>query len=504
MTAFDLIIVGGGTAGCFLASQLLRQTGISRQIGLSRQAGLRIAIVEPGPRSDLPASQAIDRTRPARWLRLLGSADDWGFATEPNVGLAGRSIGWPRGRGLGGSSRINAMIWFPLTPRDIAEWSAATGGRIDQVAVSAAMTSVTSIVQPESPRWISDASQAFLSATKTWPRATPMAHSRINRNGTRWDLASLVDADRVTIVRGEVDRVLFRGDAATGVRVVHQGSVMDLHADKGVVLSGGTIASPMILMRSGIGDADQLRGHGIDVRVDRPRVGRGLRDHLVMPVIYQTKSHHRFKIDPDARDVVQHQTLGTGPLSSNVAEVGGLFDDSRFQIHVTPTHYLTFPKPSPSPMMTIAVNATKPESTGQIRLRSSSVGEGPIIDANYLGEAEDRQRLVEGVKLVRKIASESSLANFIDYEALPGPKRIDDASIEKAIERYSQTLYHPVGTCAIGLSDNAPVDPDFGVCGTERLWVCDASLLPTMTTANPSAAVMMGAVLAAERIASRL
>lgn len=492
MSEFDLIIVGGGTAGCLFASQMARQTD------------LRIAIVEPGPAVDRPPVPAIDQRRPARWLRLLGSSDDWSLTTQPSPALAGRRIGWPRGRGLGGSSRINAMIWFPPTDRDVAGWSDATGGEIDGDRCERTIAEVESIVRPESPRWASEASQTFLKAARDFPGATPMMYRRINRNGNRWMLSSLIDRDRIAVIDGQVMRVLFRGDVATGVRVVHQGNVIDFQSRRGVVLSGGTIASPMILMRSGIGDTSELYRHNIDVRVDRPSVGRGLRDHLIMPVIYQTKSKDRFAIDPGPRDVARHQTLGGGPLSSNVAEAGGLFGGDAFQIHVTPTHYLTFPKPSSTPMMTIAVNATSPESMGSIRLRSKEPNAPPIIDANYLDDDIDQDALVSGVKLVRELASQSPLAGFIDGESLPGEKRTDDRAIEKTIERFSQTLYHPVGTCRIGTDEDAPVDEHFGVRGAERLWVCDASVLPTMTVGNPSAAVMMLAVMAAEEIAKTL
>lgn len=488
MSEFDLIIVGGGTAGCFLASQIARHTD------------LRIAIVEPESVFDRPPVSAIDQQRPARWLRLLGTADDWSLTTEPNAKLAGRTIGWPRGRGLGGSSRINAMIWFPPTERDVAGWSGATGGAIDRDRCDDALAKVESIVRPERPRWISDASQAFLDAAEELPNATPMLYRRINRNGNRWMLSSLIDRERITVIDGRVDQVLFRGDVAVGVRVLHQGSVIDLQSRRGVVLSGGTIASPMILMRSGIGDGDELRRHGIAVRVDRSSVGSGLRDHLIMPVIYQTKSKDDFAIDPGPRDVALHQVLGIGPLSSNVAEAGGLFGGDGFQIHVTPTHYLTFPKPSSTPMMTIAVNATSPASTGSVRLRSKEAIAPPIIDANYLTDDVDRNVLIAGVQFVRELAERSPLANFIDSEVLPGSKRTDERSIEKAIMRYSQTLYHPVGTCRIGVGKDAPVDEQFRVRGTQRLWVCDASVLPTMTVGNPSAAVMMLATMAAEAI----
>lgn len=488
MSQFDLIIVGGGTAGCVVASQIARQTD------------LRIAIVEPGPAIDRPPVPTIDRQRPARWLRLLESADDWSLTTQPSAALAGRAIRWPRGRGLGGSSRINAMIWFPPTQRDIAAWSDATGGVIDGDRCERALAEVESIVRPELPRWTSEASRTFLSAARDFPGATPMMYRRINRNGNRWMLSSLIDRDRITVIDGQVERVLFRGHVAAGVRVVHQGNVIDLHSHQGVVLSGGTIASPMILMRSGIGDGNELRHHGIDVRVDQPNVGCGLRDHLIMPVIYQTKSKDRFAIDPGPRDVVRHQTLGVGPLSSNVAEAGGLFGGDAFQIHVTPTHYLTFPELSSTPMMTIAVNATSPASTGSVRLRSKEAIAPPIVDANYLAEDVDRDVLIEGVRFVRELASRSPLVDFIDSEILPGSKRTDDRGIEKAIARFSQTLYHPVGTCRIGIDDDLPVDGHFRVRGTQRLWVCDASVLPTMTVGNPSAAVMMLAVMAVEAI----
>ncbi len=482
MSEPDLIIVGAGSAGCLMANRL------------SEQTGLRIAVIEP---ESTPAP-TIDRERPSRWLKLIGSDDDWNFQTEANPYLANRRIAWPRGRGLGGSSRINAMIWFPPTDDDFELWETASGHRRPARQWRDAFAIAQSIVCPESPRWISEAATCFLEAAKDVPGGAPMIYSRVNRNGRRLDLSTMIGA--ATVIRATVDRILFKGDRAIGVSIVKHDVRSELTSRLGVILCGGAIATPAILMRSGIGDADELTRLGIDMLVNRPMVGKNLRDHLVMPVIFETHSKELFRVDPSPRDLVRWQALGTGPVSSNVAECGGLFADGKFQIHLTPTHYLTFPTTAKTSMMALAVNLTRPESSGHLSIDGPGVNDRVRIDPCYLAAAADREQIVEGVKLTRMIARRDPLAGFIQREVLPGDHRCDEPAITKSTARYAQTLYHPVGSCQFGHQSDSPIDTDFRVRGTNRLWAADASVLPNLPVGNPSAAVMTWAVVAADAI----
>ncbi|WP_148294451.1 GMC family oxidoreductase N-terminal domain-containing protein, partial [Novipirellula maiorica] len=246
----DIIIVGAGSAGCTLAHLLQHQHGYS------------VALIEPGTSEnpEMVAAADIDRTRPARWLKLLGSSEDWNYATEASKSLAGRSLNCPRGRGFGGSSRINAMIWFPPTDDDLNMFSTAAASatsaddRWSAESLRSAYNAAERLVQPESARWISEPAQRFLDAAT--PFGTAMAYRRMNRNGRRWSPAALIaQSDGVQKIRGTVDRVLFRDDQAVGVKLANGAKIA---ANKRVILSAGSIATPAILMRSGIGPRDRL------------------------------------------------------------------------------------------------------------------------------------------------------------------------------------------------------------------------------------------------------
>ncbi len=362
--------------------------------------------------------------------------------------------------------------------------------------------SVVAEVKPERPNWLSDASQRFVRAAEGLAGADPMVYQRLNRDGRRWNPAEMLASDkRIQVVRAAVHSVIFDHDRAKGVRVVDGSSTGELVASKGVALCAGAIATPSILMRSGIGAGDALAQHGINVRIDQPNVGENLRDHLIMPVVFHTKSSIPFSNKPTLRDVVRWQTLGTGPIASNIAECGGLFEGGRFQVHLTPTHYLMFPEHDSTSAMTIGVNVTDPASRGSIALDSCRAHDPPRISPNYLHDGGDVEGTIQAVRLARTLATRHPLCDWVDSELLPGIKRDTDESIARSISRYAQTLYHPVGTCAVGSSADAVVSPDFALRGCERLWIADASLFPRMTTGNPNAAVMTLAAMAAESIA---
>ncbi len=485
MLPSDIIIIGAGSAGCTLAHLL------------SDQHGFSVTLIEPAtietPQTFL--APEIDRTRPARWLKLLAGPNDWDYATVASKSLAGRALNCPRGRGMGGSSRINAMIWFPPTHDDFKRFSAAAAdARWSTESLRSAYQSAERLVQPEPARWISEPAQRFLRAAS--PLGHAMAYPRMNRDGRRWTPAALLlNSPGVQTIRATVDRIRFRDNRAIGVELADG---TQISASKQVILSAGSIASPTILMRSGIGPRDGLRDAGVKAWLDAPDVGQHLQDHLVMPVIFSIDAGTRFDLNVSPRDLARFDVLGQGPLTSNIAEAGGLFANDAIQIHVTPTHYLRFPQPNAASAMTIAVNATQPTSRGHVAIRSRNASDPPQIDPNYLADREDVETTIAGVKLARAIAMQLPLQNWIGPELLPGSKRTSDEGIAKSISRYAQTLYHPVGTCGLG----RVVDANLSVIGTERLSVVDASVFPEVTVGNPNAMVMTLATLFANQIAT--
>ncbi len=489
------IVVGAGSVGCLVAMRL------------ARDFGQHVLVCETATTPHVPEATDADRQRPARWLRLLGSADDGGFTTETCSNLAGRSLAWPRGRGLGGSSRINAMIWHDPTPGDLDAIELASGGAINSAALRKAVAEIESLVRPERPGWLSPTAQAFLAAMKTHPTLSrePIAgYRRFNRQGVRWTAESLLQnapVGSIEIVHSSVDRVLFKGDRAIGVRIIRDGTAQDRFADHGVVLCAGTLATPMILVRSGIGPLETLNDLRLPHRYRCEAVGRNLQDHLVMPVVYDTNHSTPFSDQVSLRDLARWQIAGTGPLACNLAECGGLVALRRFQLHVTPTHYLKFPRTAAESAMTIAVNVTRPQSRGEVSCVSTDATAPMKIDTGYLSHPDDLDALVAGIAWVRELVSQSDVSRIIHRELIPGTNRDTRESLVKAIARYSQTLYHPVGTCAISADECGPVDPNFRVRGVDRLWIADGSILAEITQANPSVTLMSLGWIAASEIA---
>ncbi|HBV65983.1 MAG TPA: hypothetical protein DEF45_23520 [Rhodopirellula sp.] len=497
MSKTDWIVVGGGSAGCVVAARLANPNG--------QRCG-KVTIIEPPANT----TRRVDRERPAKWLNLLGSDEDWNLATAENCQLANRTLRWPRGRGLGGSSRINAMIWFPPTRKDLQILVEASGGLWKISELQDDLDELTKLTRPEQPAWQSEAAERFLNAAKQFNAGVAWTYMRLNRAGRRWNPAELLTTAQasgstasgsIEVQRSTVNRLICKGDQIIGVETCDDHGKNEIFANKGVIICAGAIATPAILMRSGIGPRDQLEKAGIEVRLESEQVGQGLQDHLIMPMIFQVRSG-KFPSHTSVQDIVRWQTMGTGPLSSNLAECGGLFLEDSIQIHVTPTHYLSYPKPADLAFMTLGVNATQPQSTGMLQLQSSDPQVPLNIHPHYLQDAGDRNITIEGMQLARRLVKETDLSQWIVSETLPGEKRYTDQHLKKAISRYSQTLYHPSGTSRLGVTNSSVVTPDFQLKGFRKAWVVDASVLPRLTHGNPNATIMLLALKAANKLRS--
>lgn len=467
------VIIGGGLCGCALAHELALRTDRD------------IWIIEAGGEQPENAS---DRSRPGRWLHLLGSTDDESFLTLANDRMSGRQITWPRGRGLGGSGRINAMIWVP--PHDMDIESLVNAG-LDRDLLRAAKQRAQEIVATETTRYLSESAEQVLSGLHGQPDlGTFHAYQRINQNGRRWTAESLIRNDDrfrtnpIRVINAIVSRVVQDQRRVSSLELASstESARVELSEDAQLVCCAGTLGTPRLLMQSGI----QLQP-----------LGGNLHDHLIVPVVFQRWGDPFLPASPTMQDLAAWQHVGGGPLSSNIAECGGFDPEYRFQWHITPTDYLRYPSPKAGPAMTLGVSLTQPRSRGRLRLsgNSGSVIEshGLAIDNGYLSDEQDLVDLIEGVRRSRVLADRLRASGTFLKETIPGARRQTDEQIASSIARYATTLYHPGGTCAIG----PVVDRKLRIRGVENLAVVDASVLPEPTMANPSAVLAMLACYAA-------
>jgi choline dehydrogenase len=524
---FDFIVVGGGSAGCVLANRL------------SADGRNSVALIEAGPRdSNFWIHLPIGYGR-TMWHPKL----NWKFYTEPEPHMAGRRIYWPRGRVLGGSSAINGLIVIRGQREDYDHWAqlgnrgwswrdvlpyfvkiesnSDLGG--DQLHGSHGPLHVNSINERH------ELIEAFIAAANRHgiPRTVDFNgrdqegvgyFQLTTHNGWRDSAATAyvraVQGRRnLTILTDtQVGQILFAGRRAVGVTCRSGGSTRTITAMRGVVLAAGAIQSPHLLMLSGIGPGTELQRHGIAVKVDNPAVGRNLQDHLQFRLIYRIAKPittndalrslwGRFKL---GRDWLFHRR---GALAVGINQ-GGLFarlmpgaKTPDIQFHVaTLSADMAGGKVHDFSGMTLSVCQLRPKSRGWIALGSADPYQRPLIHANYLAEEGDRYFAVESIRFARKLAQTAPLSGYIDAEVMPGPK-IDTADdILHFAQAHGATIFHPAGTCRMGSDDDAVVDPRLRVRGTDRLWVADCSIMPTLVSGNTNVPAMMIGEKAAEMI----
>lgn len=523
----DVVVVGAGSAGCALAARL------------SENPQLQVALLEAGTASSDPWLSI-----PIGYFKTVGHAQhDWRFETDPEPQMAERRLPWPRGKGLGGSSLINGMLYLRGHREDYEQWARLGNAgwswkdvlprflRAMHSGRGAGPTDATG-----GPLWVSDLphdplSDAFIAAAAASGIATTddfnagdnsgAGYFRMNtRNGQRMSTGraylqpALQRANLRVIGGAQALRVLTEGARATGVEFLQDGQVQQIRARHEVVLSAGAIQSPQLLQLSGIGPGALLQAHGIRPVLELPGVGENLQDHLQVRPAYRCQgvetlndvANSRWR---SARDFLRYQLTRTGPLATGVYRAGAFFslDDPahahwpNVQIHFG---LVSFERPHqpPHPFAGITLSACilRPTSRGRIAIRSADPLVAPSIRAGYLDTVQDQQLAVGMVRKMREIASRSPLSRYIVEEHEPGATQQDDAALLDWIRRRAGSIFHPVGTCAMGPSEDplSVVDARLRVHGLQGLRVVDGSVMPRIVSGNTNAPIIMIAEMAAD------
>jgi choline dehydrogenase-like flavoprotein len=514
--AADYVIVGAGTAGCVLAGRL------------SEDPDVEVLLLEAGG-----PDTAAELHVPALFPLAFKSSLDWDLYGQEEPGLGGRRLYFPRGRVIGGSSSINAMIYLRGHRADFDEWAelGCTGWSYDEVLPYFKRSEDNERGQNEfhgvgGPMAVSDSRSMCPLIEAELEAAVQAGYEHIDdlnvdrpegvsrfqltqRNGLRCSAADaflhpVEDRPNLEVRSGVfVERIVFEGDRAVGVELVSNGVRRTVRAHREVIVSGGTYQSPVLLMLSGIGPAADLELFGIAVRQDLP-VGENLQDHCMVNVNYLTDERGLFGIfTPDNFALLESE--GRGPLTSNYPEAGGFFrtrsglpaPDVEFHFAAAPffDQGLT---PPPDNGFAFGPVIIKPTSRGKVGLRTPMADSKPTVLCNFLTTEEDRASMLEGVRIALEIAGQPALT-AVAREPLSVPASDSEQDIWDWVHRASQTVYHPTSTCAMG----AVVDPELRVLGVEGLRVVDASVMPTITRANTNAATMMIAEKGADLILGR-
>ena len=521
---FDVVVVGAGSAGCALAGRL------------TEDPSLRVLLLEAGGSDDVLEVQI-----PAALYKVFRTRRDWNYTTEEQPGLDGRKLFWPRGKLLGGSSSINAMIYMRGAKADYDEWAELTGDPswsyelvlplfrrmednargADEYHGSGGPLRVENLRSPHP--WTRAVVQSAVAAG--YPRNDDFngavqegvgQYQVTQKRGRRWSSADaylhpVTDRPNLTVLTGALTtRVLISDGRATGVEYRRGGRVHTAHASREVVLCGGAVNSPQLLMLSGIGPAEHLREVGVDVVHDLPGVGGGLQDHPLVPVVWNVRSGRSLSQAESPGGYAKWFGARRGPLTSNLAEAG-LFTKSRpelpepdLQMHFLPVKFWKQAEVDPDvDAFTAAVVLVRVHSRGSVRLRSSDPTWAPAIDAGYLTDSRDLDALVCGVEKAREIAATGPLAAVLGDEWSPGPAVRDREALRKSVRNTLESLYHPVSSCRMGTDDQAVVDSQMRVHGIDGLRVVDASVMPTLVRGNTNAPTIMLAERAADLIRGR-
>ena len=523
---FDYIVVGGGTAGCLLANRL------------SADPNNRVLLLEAGGPDNYHWIHI-----PVGYLYCIGNPrTDWRFKTEQDPGLNGRSLGYPRGKVMGGCSSINGMIYMRGQRQDYDNWRAVGNpgwGWDDVLPVFKSMEDYHAgasqwhgaggqwRVEKQRLSWeILDAfreaaSQAGIPKIDDFNRGDNEGASyfEVNqRGGWRWNavkafIKPIKDRKNLTIAtHARTTRLMFEGRRASGVEFVRKGELLTASAQHGVVLAAGSIGSVQVLQSSGIGAADLLQKLNIPVVHELPGVGKNLQDHLQIRTVYKIRNAKSLNMMANslwgkAKMGLQYLLDRSGPLSMAPSQLGVFarsspeFERANVQYHVQPLSLERFGEPLHDfPAFTASVCNLRPSSRGFVEIVSPDTDVAPRINCCYLSTDEDRQVAAQSIELTRRIVSQPALKPYEPEEVKPGAQITTADDLAKAAGDIGTTIFHPVGTCRMGHDDMAVVDSTLRVRGIDALWVADASVMPTITSGNTNSPTLVVAQKAADFI----